>query len=134
LNKIILMGRLTADPEMKFTTTNIPVCRFSIAVNRAYSKEGEEKQADFFKVVAWRKTGEIANQYFRKGSPILLEGTLQNNNYEDNQGVRHYSMEVIAEKIYFVGGKKQEQAGQIAPIAEQTAPMVPPEEDDDLPF
>ncbi|MBP7175659.1 MAG: single-stranded DNA-binding protein, partial [Thermoclostridium sp.] len=95
MNKVILMGRLTADPELRYTTGNIPVCRFRIAVERPFVKQGEERQADFFNVVAWRNTGEFVSRYFKKGARILLEGAVQNNNYEDNQGVKHYTDEII---------------------------------------
>lgn len=112
MNKIILMGRLVADPELRYTQSNIPVCRFRIAVDRPFQKEGEERQADFFNVTAWRQTGEFVSKYFRKGSRILVEGWLMNNNYEDNQGVKHYSVDVQAERVYFADSKKADDSGQ----------------------
>ena len=87
MNKVIFMGRLTADPELRYTTgSNIPVCTFSIAVDRPFQKQGEERQADFFRIVAWRSTGEFASRYFRKGMRVLVEGSLRINDYIDNQG------------------------------------------------
>ena len=102
MNKVILLGRLTADPELRYTTgANIPVCRFRLAVERPHQKTG----ADFFSIVAWRNTAEFISKYFRKGVRVLVEGNLRNNDYEDNQGVRHYSVEVQAERVYFADGK-----------------------------
>ena len=112
MNKVILLGRLTADPELRYTTgTNIPVCRFRLAVERPFQKSGEERQADFFSIVAWRNTAEFINKYFRKGVRVLVEGNLRNNVYEDNQGVRHYSVEVQAERVYFADSKRDEANG-----------------------
>ena len=152
MNKVILMGRLTADPELRYTTGNIPVCRFSIAVDRPYVKQGEERQADFFRVTAWRQTGEFVSRYFKKGARILVEGSLQNNNYDDNQGVKHYSVDLQAEKVYFTESRRDDSAGgggfsqqpSYKAPAQQGAPAMQPEpgdgffplteEDDDLPF
>jgi single-strand DNA-binding protein len=152
MNKVILMGRLTADPELRYTTGNIPVCRFSIAVDRPFQKQGEERQADFFRITAWRSTGEFVSRYFKKGVRILVEGWLRNDNYDDNQGVKHYSVDVQAERVYFADGKRDDIAGggfsqqpsykppvpQGTPVSSQPEavdgfyPM--PGEDDDLPF
>ena len=144
MNKVILLGRLTADPELKYTTSsNIPVCRFRLAVERPYQRQGEERQADFFSIVAWRSTAEFVSKYFRKGVRVLVEGNLRNNDYEDNQGVRHYTVEVQAERVYFADSKKDntpdsnKMSAQDAPITESEPgdgffPLV--DEDDDLPF
>ncbi len=110
LNKVILMGRLVADPELRQTTAGVPSCRFRIAVNRPYNKDGEQK-ADFINVVAWRKTAEFIDKYFSKGQLIIVEGSLRNNDYTDKNGVKHYSMDVLAEKVDF-GGSKSESGGQ----------------------
>jgi single-strand DNA-binding protein len=151
MNRVILMGRLTADPELRYTTSNIPLCRFRIAVDRPYQKQGEERQADFFNVVAWRGTGEFVSRYFKKGSRILLEGTLQNNNYDDNQGVRHYRDIIVADRVFFTESKKDDGFGggftqqpSYTPPAAQDAPAAAPDpgdgfyplsaDDDDLPF
>jgi len=154
MNKVILMGRLTADPDLRYTTGNIPVCRFSIAVDRPFQKQGEEKQADFFRVTAWRSTGEFVSRYFKKGNRVLVEGWLKNDNYEDNQGVKHYSTDVQADRVYFADSKRDDSNGGgggftqqpsfRAPSQQQGAPAMQPEsadgfypltdEDDDLPF
>jgi single-strand DNA-binding protein len=100
------MGRLTKDPELKNTQSGIPMCRFSIAVDRAYSK-GQEKQTDFIDITAWRQTAEFVAKYFSKGRMILVEGKLQNNNYTDQNGVKHYQNVVIADSVAFCGDKAQ---------------------------
>ena len=104
LNKIILMGRLVRDPELKTTNSGIAVCKFTVAVNRPYQKD-KEKQADFINVTAWRGTAEFVSKYFNKGSIIIVEGKLQNNDYTDKDGVKHYSMQVMADGVNFGGSK-----------------------------
>lgn len=104
LNKIILMGRLVRDPELNQTTNGIAVCRFTVAVNRPYQKD-KERQADFINVTAWRGTAEFVSKYFNKGSVIIVEGKLQNNDYTDKDGVKRYSMVVQADNVAFGGSK-----------------------------
>ena len=106
LNKVILMGRLVRDPELNQTTNGIAVCRFTVAVNRPYQKD-KEQQADFINVTAWRGTAEFVSKYFNKGSIIIVEGKLQNNDYTDKDGVKHYSMVVQADNVNFGGGKSE---------------------------
>ena len=118
-NRIILMGRLTKDPELKTTQSGVTMCRFSIAVDRAYSK-GQEKQTDFFDITAWRQTAEFVSKYFSKGKCILIEGKLQNNNYTDQNGVKQYRNAIIADNVAFCGDKSGgQQNGQQAPPAQQ---------------
>ena len=117
-NRIILMGRLTKDPELKNTQSGIPMCRFSIAVDRAYSK-GQEKQTDFFDITAWRNTAEFVAKYFSKGRMILVEGKLQNNNYTDQNGVKQYRNAIIADNVAFCGDKSGNQQNGQAPPAQQ---------------
>ena len=108
INKVIIQGRLTADPELTQTTSGISLCRISIAVDRGYkSKETGESQTDFINVIAWRHTAEFISRYFKKGSMIIVEGNLKNNNYTDSDGVKHYSMNVHAESVHFAGGKSE---------------------------
>lgn len=141
MNKVILMGRLTADPELRYSSSSVPICRFTIAVDRPYVKQGEERQADFFRIVTWRSTAEFVSRYFKKGVRILVEGWLKNNNYDDNQGAKHYSVDVQAENVYFADGKKEDlpSAGGFTPPPQnnnqQTYGFLPTDEDDDdLPF
>lgn len=101
MNKVIFMGRLVADPEFSQTQGGKSVCKFRIAVDRAYSKDGQEKQSDFFQLVSFGKTAEFVNRFFTKGKPILVEGRIQNNNYTDNDGVQHYQDQIIADNVSF---------------------------------
>lgn len=105
-NRVIIMGRLTADPELKQTTSGISYCRINVAVDRP-AKQGEEKKADFFNVVCWRGTAEFVSRYFSKGKAIHVEGKLQNSNYEDQNGVKHYNTDIVADAVAFCGDKSQ---------------------------
>jgi len=110
MNKVILMGRLTKDPETRYTqTNNIQVTSFTLAVNRRFAKEGEQ-QADFINIVAWSKTAEFVTKYFKKGQQVGIIGRIQTRNYDDDKGVKHYITEVIAEEVYFADSKKEGQA------------------------
>ena len=107
MNKVILMGRLTRDPEVRYTqTNNTLVSSFSIAVNRRFNRPGEERQADFINVVAWSKLGEFCSKYFKKGQQVGVIGRLQVRNWEDEQGQKRYVTEVVAEEAYFADSKK----------------------------
>ena len=105
MNKVHLIGNLTKDPELRYTKQNTPVASYTIAINSRY---GEQQQTDFINISSWGKSGEFVSKYFKKGQPIAITGRLKNRNYEDNNGVKHYSMEVITEDIEFVGSKKEE--------------------------
>jgi single-strand DNA-binding protein len=118
MQKIIIIGRLTKDPELKTTQSGVTICRFSIAVDRAYSK-GQEKQTDFFDITAWRQTAEFVSKYFSKGKCILIEGKLQNNNYTDQNGVKQYRNAIIADNVAFCGDKSGGQQNGQAPPAQQ---------------
>ena len=107
MNKVILMGRLTRDPEVRYTqNTNTLVASFSLAVNRRFAKQGEERQADFLNIVAWNKTGEFCSKYFKKGQQVGVIGRLQTRTWDDQNGTKHYITEVIAEEAYFADSKK----------------------------
>ena len=107
MNKVILMGRLTRDPEVRYTqTNNTLVASFSLAVNRRFAKQGEERQADFVNIVAWSKTGEFCSKYFKKGQQVGVIGRLQTRNWEDDKGQKHYVTEVVAEEAYFADSKR----------------------------
>lgn len=112
LNKVILMGRLTRDPEFRQTTSGVPVCRFSIAINRQFAnKQTGERESDFVDCVAWRQTAEFVSRYFNKGNMILVEGQLRNDNYTDNNGVKHYRMNVFVDNVSFCESKGQSSGG-----------------------
>ena len=108
LNRVILMGRLVADPELKTTPSGISVTSFRIAVERSYAKVGEERQTDFINVVCWRNTAEFVCKYFPKGSLIALEGQLQTRSYQDKDGSNRYVVEVVADNVSFTGEKTAE--------------------------
>ena len=130
MNKVILMGRLTKDPETRYTqTTNTQVTSFTLAVNKRFVKDGEERQADFINIVAWNKTAEFCSKYFKKGQQVGVIGRLQVRNWEDEQGQKHYVTEVIAEEVYFADTKKEKSTS--APTEENQFEIA---DDDDLPF
>ena len=102
LNKVILMGHMTADPELKQTTSGISVCSFSIGVNRRYSKADQGQQSvDFINIVAWRQQAEFVSRYFKKGSSIIVCGSIQTRNWTDNNGQKRYVTEVVADEVSF---------------------------------
>ena len=112
INKVILMGRLTADPELRQTSTGISVCRFRIAINRQFvSKETGERQSDFINIVAWSKLGEFCSKYFKKGQQVGVIGRLQTRTWDDDQGVKHYITEVVAEEAYFADSRRDGDMG-----------------------
>lgn len=116
-NKVIIGGRLTADPELKTTSTGVSVTSFSVAVNRSYrAKNAEDTQADFFNVTAWRQTAEFVTRYFHKASSICIVGSLQTRSWVDNNNVKQYRTEIVAEEAFFVDAK-EEQRGGISPPA-----------------
>ncbi len=115
-NKVILGGRLTADPELKTTPSGIAVTSFTVAVNRRFGgKSGEDTQADFFNVTAWRQTAEFITRYFRKASSICVVGALQTRSWTDQNGQKRFATEIVADEAYFVDAKSE------SPIAVQQA-------------
>ena len=107
MNNVSLIGRLTADPELKHTQSDLAYTRFSIAVDRQFTKQGEEKQADFINVTAWRKTAEFICKYFSKGQRIALNGHIQTGSYTDKDGNKRTSFDVVADNVEFCEAKKQ---------------------------
>ena len=114
INKVIIMGRLTADPELKNTQSGIAVIRFTVAVNRQYKKD-QEQQADFIRCTAWRQSAEFISKYFAKGKMIIVEGALRNNDYTDANGVKHHSMDVQVDNVSFGESKGGGQAQNVTP-------------------
>ncbi|MBQ8640782.1 MAG: single-stranded DNA-binding protein [Clostridia bacterium] len=116
-NKVILGGRLTADPELKTTPSGISVTSFTIAVNRRFGAKGaaEEPQADFFNVTAWRQTAEFITRYFRKASSICVMGSIQTRTWIDQQGMKRFATEIVADEAFFVDAKSE------SPLAVQQA-------------
>lgn len=106
MNKVIIMGRLTADPEMKQTPSGTAVAVFTIAVNRRFAKEGQQ-QADFIRCTAWKQQAEFICKYFKKGSMICVVGNIQTRSWDGQDGKKQYSTDVVVEEIYFTGEKKE---------------------------
>ncbi len=107
LNCAAIMGRLTADPELKKTATGTSVISFTVAVDRNFVKQGEERQADFIDVVAWRQTAEFVSKYFHRGSMIAVNGSIQTRNWEDKNGNKRKSTEVVADNVSFCGSRAE---------------------------
>ncbi|MCH5190735.1 MAG: single-stranded DNA-binding protein [Oscillospiraceae bacterium] len=122
LNCVIIMGRLTADPELRTTQSGISRTSFRVAVDRPY-KSGDERQTDFINVVAWRNTADFVSRYFRKGQMIAVQGSLQVRNYEDNNGNKRTSVDVVADNVSFCGSKN-ENGGNYGAPRQDTAPSV----------
>lgn len=108
MNKAILMGRLVRDPELRATQGNIPVCTFTLAVDRRFKNANGERQADFIPVVAWRQQAEFVSKYFKQGSKMLLVGNIQTRSWDDAEGKKRYATEVIAEEVHFAESKRAE--------------------------
>ena len=137
------MGRLTADPALNKTQSGISVTRITVAVDRAFVRQGEERQADFIDVRCWRQTAEFVCKYFQKGSMIAVQGSIQTGSYEDKNGIRRKTFEIVADNVSFCGSKNEGGASQ-RPVADAAAPaafsngnvsdFTADEDDDDLPF
>lgn len=129
LNKVILMGRFTRDPELRSTPQGVSTCSFSLAVDRNFIRQGEERKADFINCVAWRQTAEFISKYFKKGSMVALEGSIQTRSWDDNEGKKRYATDVVVHQVYFADSKKEESD---VPSMDEIPDMGA--YDDDLPF
>ena len=114
MNKVILVGRLTKDPELRATTSGVSVCSFTVACDRKYVKQGEERKADFINCVAWRQSGEAIAKYFKKGDRIALEGSLQVRDWTDDDGKKHYVTEVVVDQWEFAQSKSEGQSNAVS--------------------
>ena len=133
LNRIILQGRLVADPELRHTQQGTPVASFRIAVDRDYKNQSGNRETDFINIVAWRGTGEFVSRYFTKGRMAIVEGRLQVREYTDKDGNRRHATEVVANNIYFGDSRKDERTtNDSAKPAEEFAELA--EDDGELPF
>ena len=139
LNRVILMGRLVADPELRTVSNGANMCRFRIAVDRNFQSQGQERKSDFFTCIVWRQTADFVMRYFRKGSMIAVEGEIHNNNYTDKDGKMQYTDEISVDRVHFTGEKSnnpqggyQQDAGypqssdQPRPQAQAPAAQIPP--------
>lgn len=127
LNRVVLMGRLVADPELRHTANNVAVTTFRIAVDRNYTPKGAERQTDFINIVTWRNTAEFVSRYFRKGQLVALEGSIQTRSYTDNQGNNRTAFEVVADQVYFAESRNSSsQNGNQSSFAPPPAFEEPP--------
>lgn len=148
LNQVALMGRLTADPELRHTPSNIAVTTFTLAVNRSYVKQGAERQTDFIDIVAWRNTAEFVCRYFKKGQMMAVQGSIQTRTYTDKEGKNRKAFEIVADNVYFTESRASGSgAGSYEPRQETSVPAAQESfaagsnddfavisDDDDLPF
>ncbi|MBR6729285.1 MAG: single-stranded DNA-binding protein [Clostridia bacterium] len=143
MNKVVLVGRLARDPELRTTQSGTAVVSFTVACDRRFVKQGEERQADFIGCVAWGKTAEFVSRYFTKGMRIALDGRIQTRTWEDQNGQKRYATEVIAEDVEFAQSKNENGGSYQAPAySAPAAPQAPsadidgfmPVEEEDLPF
>lgn len=136
LNCAVVTGRLTSDPEVRSTPSGVSVCRFTVAVDRKYTKEGEQRQADFIDILAWRQTAEFVGKYFQKGQMIAVQGSIQTGSYEKD-GIKRKTFEIVAENVSFCGSKS-ESNGTSEPQSFSNADsgdfVSSVDDDDDLPF
>lgn len=134
LNVICLMGRLVADPELRYTPSGVACCTFRIAVERNFAKQGEARKADFIDIVAWRQAAEFVCKWFAKGAMIGVNGRLETRNYEDKNGNKRTAYEVVADNLHFGGGKAEpgRQAAPYMPAGSDDYEVI--NNDDDLPF
>ena len=141
INTVAIMGRLTYDPELRSTPSGVSVIRFQVACDRNYQRAGAERQADFIDCVAWRQTAEFISKYFKKGSMVALEGSIQTRSWDDTDGKKRYATEVIVNQVYFAESKRDAQAEPIGSDSYAASdfgslpdPISPMGTDDDLPF
>lgn len=132
MNKVNLLGRVCKDVELRYTTSGTAVASFTLAVDRRFQKQGEERQADFINCVVWGKTAEFVANYFTKGQMMALSGRIETRSWEDNEGVKRYATEVIAEEVYFADSKKNDSAAPKAPA--QPKADFADIDDEDCPF
>ena len=126
MNKIILIGRLTKDPEVKETQSQISVCTFTVAVDRKFKTATGERQSDFLTCVAWRQQADLLGRYFQKGSKIGIVGNLQSRSYDNNEGKKVYVTEVVVDEIEFMDSKQSGTSGSVGEGAQHAAAMTPP--------
>lgn len=141
INRVVLVGRLTRDPELRYTPNGIPVATFTIAVNRTFTNTQGEREADFIQIVVWRKTAENVANYLKKGSLAGVDGRIQTRSYEGQDGKRVYVTEILAESVQFLDSRGKGQSEQ--PKPQKQAPVKPEDPftsggsidiNDDLPF
>lgn len=132
LNVSIIMGRLVADPKMEVTNGGVEMCRFTVAADRRYTKQGEERQADFIDCIAWRQSAVFVDKYFHKGAMIAVTGSIQTRTYEDKEGKKRKAVEVVVDNVSFCGSKSDNAVPTVASAVMSNTDVEI--NDDDLPF
>jgi len=133
MNKVLLIGNLTKDPELRETPSGVSVCHFSLAVTRAYTNDGERK-TDFFNCVAWRGTGENLARYQKKGSKIAVYGSIQIRDYEDRDGIRRTAVDIVANDVEFLSARSSEETDEMPRSGRNRPTLQAMEDDSDIPF
>lgn len=140
MNKVFLIGNLTRDPELTETSGGVSICRFAIAVNRNYSGSDGERKTDFFNVTAWRGLGETVSRYAKKGNKVAVSGTIELRNYEDSQGVKRTSVDIIAQDVEFLsprnsdGGEGEVPQSNASNRSSRKPTLQSFDDDGDIPF
>lgn len=141
MNKVMLIGNLTRDPELSETTSGVPVCRFAIAVNRTYTSQDGTREADFFNITTWRGQAETCGKYLKKGRKVCVVGSLQNRSYEDKEGIRRTVTDIVASEVEFLSSANAESDGDFGggerpsrPQKKERPQLEAIADDDDLPF
>jgi len=134
MNKVILIGNLTRDPESSQTTSGVAYCRFAIAVNRAYSNAEGNKEVDYFNIIAWRSTAESCGKYLKKGNKVAVNGSLQNRTYEDKDGVKRTVTDIVANEVEFLSSPKGNEGQNEINNSQERPALQEADSDSGLPF
>ena len=134
LNKVVLMGRLTKDPETRSTPSQVNVTNFSLAVDRSFKSQNEERQTDFINIVCWRHTADFVQKYFTKGQLVAVSGRLQTRSWDDNEGKKRYATDVVADEVFFAEGKRDSSGNGGGNSTTDNADFSAIVDDDNLPF
>ena len=134
MNKCILIGNLTRDPELTTTSNGVAVCRFSIAVSRRFANADGERETDFLNIVVWRNIGENCHKFLKKGSKVAIVGNIQSRSYDATDGTKRYVTEVVAEEVEFLTTKNSDEPSMKADSKSEDVAKLQPIDDDGLPF
>ena len=122
MNKVILLGRITAKPEIRYTGSNVPYVRFTVAVNRQFNNQDGTRDADFINIIAWRKQAEVICNYFDKGNQIAIEGRLQTGSYDAQDGSKRYTTDVVLDQFHFIESRAQREASTNNAVSDSVSP------------
>lgn len=134
MNKVLLIGNLTRDPELLSTNTGVSYCRFSVAVNRAYANSEGQREVDFFNIIVWRTLAESCGKYLKKGSKVAISGSLQNRTYDDKDNIRRTVTEVVATDVEFLPSASTHKDEGTFSTQEESKPTLKEQDSDDIPF